>query len=126
VGDDTSDTEDGEGSLYDRLMASVLEEDAYERAALALLHLHGYWLDDAPFVGACVHQGHGQAWVLWLSVKRFVKHATCSALEREVLLLAFDLVETRSGRRFQESAAFDQLDPGKRETVAATIGWVAD
>jgi hypothetical protein len=105
------------GGLVERLVGSAADSPQ-ERAALAVLAEHGHWLGHEGFVRACVRELDGQAWVMWKGVPAWLARTRCTALEREVLLLAVEMAGSGSVRRFVESAAFDDLDPAVRERMA--------
>jgi hypothetical protein len=83
------------------------------------LDVHGFWLGHERFLRECVREADGEAWVLWKGVRAWLVRVRCSALEAEVLLLAADLAESRSARRFVESVVFDDLEPAVRDAMAA-------
>jgi hypothetical protein len=108
------------GGLVERLARSAADAPG-ERAAVAVLDVHGFWLGHEGFVRACVREVDGEAWVLWKGVPAWLGRTGCTALEREVLLLAVDIAESGSVRRFAESVVFDGLEPGVRERMAAAV-----
>lgn len=76
-------------------LAEALTESARtsgERAAIRLLHEHGYWLRRRVFVGAQVDQdGEGRTRIEWETCRRWAERETTDVEAGAVLLIAAGL-----------------------------------
>jgi hypothetical protein len=106
--------------LQEKLLVSVQQPG--EKAALAVLIVHGRWLGHPGFLLACVQSFRGQQWIVWRMVQPFLARTPCPELDAEILRMAAELALSGSGRRLDESAVLRQVDDQTRDRLVQAIG----
>jgi hypothetical protein len=106
--------------LAARLMESA--GDREEQTAIAVLATHGRWLHHPSFLSTCVCNFRDRWWIDWRRVRRLLTRVPCSIEEEDILLLAGELVEWRSGRRLRNSRVLARMRPSMNRQLWEVVG----